>query len=198
MAQKENKEMVEKGLEQEITEIKEVKKVKDFKNLTLTELKKKDKDLNKQGEFFVDIDGDTFKLTHDLKFRNSKKQKLLEDTLEFFQSITEETEEMLAYSAHYIALLMLKHFSSLDVSDDVNEAFALLRVLIDLEVLDAMLGGLPEDEVLQVNEMITETLDNVKKNMEETEAELDRLAEEVENPEVKELIKPNGEENNEE
>ena len=68
-------------------------------------------------------------------------------------------------------LSSIKHFTDLDVPDEIEEAMALLTALIDLEVLGTIIGALPQDQVVKVFELLTKTIDNIKNNVEEAEAE---------------------------
>lgn len=166
------------------------KDIKDIKNLTLAELKKQDKALDKQREFNVTIGGQQYKLSHDIVFRNSKKNKLLDDMVKFFGEAVKNVD-ILELSTPYVALLILKHFTTLDVSDDVNEAIALLTVLIDLDgALGQILAELPEDQLTEVYELLTKTVTSMTENLEGTkEDEIEDVMNKVDNQEVKEMIK---------
>ena len=160
---------------------------KDIKNLTLAELKKQDKALDEKREFTVLIGEQKYKLTHDTVFRISKKNKVLDDMVQFFQVATENID-ILELATPYTALLILKHFTSLEVSDDVVEALDLLETLVDLDVLNQIIAELPEDQLTEVYELLTRTLNNMAENISEAEEEAKRLAEVVENDAVKEMI----------
>lgn len=154
---------------------------KNIKKLTLADLKKEGKKLDETAEFFVTIGETEYKLTHDVYFRKTKQREVLEDMLEFFNSIGEGNIEDLEMASPYTALLIIKHFTSLDVSDDISEALALLGILIDLNVLAEIVNALPEGEVLKIYELLTETVNNIKSNIEEAELEVQELSDEVEN-----------------
>jgi hypothetical protein len=165
--------------------------VKELKKLTMVELNKQNKKLDGQQEFLVSINDTDYKMTHDLVFRITKQQKLLEDLLRFLESIGSENIEVLEMATPYTGLLILKHFTSLDVSDDIDEALTLMQVLIDLGVFSAMINALPEDELTKVFELVTETVENVKNNIEESAMEAERVIneEEIENEEISNLLK---------
>lgn len=168
------------------------KEIKDFKKLNVAELKKQAKKLDEKGEISVMIGEQEFKLTHDTVFRRTKIQALLEDMLTFFNAVNQEKIGMLEFASPYTALLILKHFTSLDVPNDVDEALSLLEVLIDLEVLGELVGKLPEEEVVKVYEVLTKTVENVSESMAETEEELEKIKGQVQNEEVKELVDGDG------
>lgn len=160
---------------------------KDIKKLTTAELKKQSKVLDATQEFTVTIGETEYKLTHDVSFRRTKQHALLDDMIVFFNEGGNRIE-LYELATPYTALLILKHFTSLEVSDDIDEAIDLMQVLVDLEVLDQLINALPEEEVVKVYELITATVDNLKTNLDEYEAEALALSEQVENEEVKELL----------
>lgn len=160
---------------------------KDIKKLSTTELKKQNKLLDEKRDFSVMIGETEYKLTHDVKFRRTKQHQLLDDMIAFFNEGTVRAD-LYELATPYTALLILKHFTSLEVSDDIDEAIDVLQVLIDLEILDKILNELPEDEVVKVYELITQTVDVMKDNYDEMEAEVERIANQIENEEVKELF----------
>lgn len=159
---------------------------KDIKKLTVTELKKQSKALDEQREFTVSIGGQDYKLTHDVVFRKTKQHKVLDDVIAFFSEGT--NVEALEMTTPYTALLIIKHFTSLEVSDNIDEALALLEVLIDLEAFDKILNELPVDEVTKVQELLVRTVENMKQNLEMAEEETEGLLEQIENEKVKGLI----------
>ncbi|PGO60720.1 hypothetical protein [Priestia megaterium] len=177
---------------------KEIKEVQNTKNvLTFEGLKEEVKVLDEVQEFTVKINESDYILTHDVVFRKTKQQKLLEDMLRFFSEVTEDNVEVLDYATPYTALLIIKHFTSLDVPDEIDEALALLEVLVDLDALAKIVNALPEDEVVKVYELLNTALDGIRENMEEAEKEAEAIADQLENEEVKELITGNGEETTE-
>lgn len=139
---------------------------KDIKKLTGAELKKKAKALNTQREFTVVIDGQEYKLSHDVTFRKTKQSKVLEDLIAFF-SYGAENVEVLELATPYTALLTLKHFTTLEVSDDIKEAVDLLEVLIDLEILDVIVNELPEEETTKLFELLTKSVGEMTKTLED-------------------------------
>ena len=136
---------------------------KDIKKLTGAELKKHAKALDEQKEFTVEIGGQKYKLTHDVVFRKTKRIKLIEDLIEFFTKGA-ENPEILELTTPYTALLVIKHFTSLEVSDSLEDALALLEVLIDLDALGEIINALPENDVVELFDILNETIGNMTKN----------------------------------
>ncbi|MFS0905807.1 hypothetical protein AB3N02_22550 [Priestia aryabhattai] len=169
------------------------KDTKKVTKLTANELVKQGKKLDVQEEFVVKIGDADYTLSHDTYFRITKQHKVIDDLMAFFNE-GNNRNELFDLATPYTALLVLKHFTTLEVSDDIDEALALMEVLVDLQVLDVLLNELPEEELTKVFELLTQTVDNVRTNLEEAEAEADRILEMVQNDEVKEMIEDNGEE----
>ena len=155
---------------------------KEVQKLNPAILKEQVAKLDAVQEFTVKIGEDDFLLTHDITFRKSKQHKLLDDMVEFFNEGGRNNIAYLDLATPYTALLIIKHFTSLEVSDDVEEALELLNVLVDLEALDKILNALPEDQVTKVYELLTSTIENFRNNLEEAEKEAEALA--LENADV--------------
>jgi hypothetical protein len=161
---------------------------KDVKKLSPAELKKQVKKLDAVQEFVVVVGDTDYKLTHDVVFRRTKQHKVLDDMVEFFNEGGKQIE-LLDMATPYTALLILKHFTSLEVPDGVDEALVLLETLIDLELLDKVLNALPEEEVKKVYELLTQTVENFRASLEASEEEAETFLEQVENEEVKDMAK---------
>ena len=104
--------------------------------------------------------------------------------LAFFNYIGEANIDVLEMASPYTALLIIKHFTSLEVPDDVDNALELLNVLIDLDALGKIVNALPEAEVIKMYELIAETIDNINENMVEAERTSKELSDSVENKEI--------------
>lgn len=171
-----------------VTDIATARKSKNVKKLTLADLKKESKKLDAQQEMTVHIGGTEYTISYDTIFRKTKQRAVLQDTLTFFQEIGEKNMEQLEMASAYTALLIVKHFTSLDVPDDISEALSLLEVLVDIDVLGEIVNELPEDEVTKIYKLLTNTVNTLKENIEMAEKELNLIEAEIENEEVKELI----------
>lgn len=155
---------------------------KEIKKLSPAILQAESKKLDEVQEFVVQIGEEDYLLTHDVVFRKSKQHKVLDDMVDFFNEVGSNKIEYLDLATPYTALLIIKHFTSLEVEDDIDGALALLNVLVDLEALDKILNALPENEVTKVYELLADTINNFRKNLEEQEKEAEALA--LENPEI--------------
>jgi len=155
------------------------------KNLTLSELKKQSKKLDSQSEVVIIAGEDNYKFMVDDVFRKTKQHKVLDDMVEFFDS-TINNNELMSLASVYTSILLIKHFTSIDISDNIDEALETLNVLLDLELLDKIINAMPEDEVVKMYELLTNTVNKMTENLEELDIEA--LAEQVENPELKEAL----------
>lgn len=162
------------------------------KKLTLAELKKQDKKLDERKSVVVNIGEDEYTIEYDMIFRKTKQTKVMNDMMRLFQVIgtgqEDESVEKLEFASAYTALLIIKHFTSLDVSDDIDEALAMLQVLIDLGALGDIVKALPEDEVLKIYDLLTNTVNAVRENMEQLDKEEELLELELENEEAQAMV----------
>lgn len=126
--------------------------------LTMAELQKQHKVLDMQGKIKVNIGEAEYNITYDKVFRKTKQQAVVEDMLEFFMSASED-ENRLKMSQIYPLLLIIKHFTSLDVPEDIASALILLEILIDLEVITTIMNELPEDQVTNLFEVLTKSVE---------------------------------------
>ncbi|MCR4361976.1 hypothetical protein JDW21_19630 [Bacillus subtilis] len=159
---------------------------KDIKKLSATELKKQVKKLTEVQEFIVQIGDTDYKLTHDVVFRKSKMYNVMEDLIDFFTYTADNRIEDIELATPYTTLLIFKHFTSLEVPNDIDEAIDFLYVLVDLDALSTIANALPEDEVTKVYELFTERMNELKDSLEAGEEEVEAMLAEIENKEVKE------------
>lgn len=160
------------------------KKNNTIKSLTPTELKKQAKVLlDEKREFSVTVGETEYKLTHDVVFRKSKQSKFLEDVVSFFSEGANHPE-ILDLATAYSTLLIIKHFTSLDIPDDISEALNMLEVLVDLEILNPIVEELPTDQVTEIYELLSKTVKNMDENIQELQREAEEMSGKVENKEL--------------
>lgn len=160
---------------------------KEIKNLTSAVLKKENKVLDNKREFTIKIGDTDYKVTHDIKFRKTKQASLLDDVVSFFAKGVKNVE-ILELATPYTALLILKYFTSIDVSDNIDEALETLDVLIDLEIMNKIIDELPEDEITSIYKLLDKTVKNMNETIEEAEKEAKEIAGQIENDEIKDMI----------
>ncbi len=141
---------------------------KDLKKLTKTELKKQAKNLDAQREFTVEIGDEEYKMTHDIVFRKTKIATLIDELMDFLAKGVERVE-LLDLTTPYTALLTIKHFTSIEVPDDIDEALDFLEVLVDLDILNVIIDELPEDQAQLLFDTITQRVAEMTKNLQELE-----------------------------
>lgn len=187
----------EKDLQKEVAvqeEVsKEMTKKPKAKKLTVAELKKQNKNLDAQTEHTVLVNGVEYKVKIDNVFRKTKQHKLLEDLI-FFMNESNKRVDLLDVATPYITLLMIKHFTDIEISDDIDEAIETMNALVDLEIFGEIANLMPEDELLKMYETISASIDRMNVNITELLKEAEELSKKVENKEVKELLENGGKE----
>jgi hypothetical protein len=156
-------------------------------NLNLANLKKEVKKVESQSETSIFINETEYKLKVDDNFLPTKMHELLDDLVEFLNEANDKVK-LLDIANPYITLLLIKHFTSLDISDDIDEAVDALRVFVDLDILHDILNAMPEKEVVKVYELIATTVNRMQENMEITAEEAEKMAEVVESPVLKDAL----------
>lgn len=160
---------------------------KKIKNLTMTELKKLDKKLDLQTRHEIEVGEDIYEVKVDKEFRKTKQHQLLHDLANFFEA-SNENSEILDLTTPYTSLLLIKHFTSIHVSDDIDEALIMLDILIDLEIFKKVLDLFPEDEVTKIYELLESAIQRMNENIDEYEEEKEELVESVESEQVKDML----------
>lgn len=165
------------------------------KNLTLTELKKLNKELDGRDEHTIMFGDTAYNIKIDKNFRQSKQHDMLTDLIDFFNEANNRGDvDLLDLATPYSSLLIIKHFTSLSVPDDIDEALEVLTALIDLNLFGEILEIMPEYEITKVLETLEATVSRLNTNIEEVEKEMEEASELVENASVKEMIDGNDKE----
>ncbi|UGO46274.1 hypothetical protein PQE74_gp191 [Bacillus phage vB_BanS_Chewbecca] len=162
-------------------------KEKKIKSLTLAEMKKQDKVLSETKEEFITINDTVYKVEIDVHFRQSKRNKVLDDLIKFFEAGRND-EKLYSIATPYTSLLMVKHFTSLEVPDDIEEALDYLQLLLDLGILGTIVNAMPDDQIVDLYEKLTETINEISENMSKSVAEANEILDGIENPEVRALM----------
>lgn len=163
---------------------------KKVKQLTLAELNKKHKELEKQTTHTIQIGEDDFTIKIDNHFTKTKQGELLNDLTEFLNEGNNRFE-LLDFVFPYTTLLFIKHFTSLNVSDDIDESIKFLSVLTDLDILGEILSLMPEQEVLNTYSMLEVAINTITENFIEAEKQSEELAEQLKTDFLKEKLKEN-------
>lgn len=110
-------------------------------------------------------------------------QEFANDVLESAKLEQDLVSEILEF---YMQIVLIKHFTSLDVPEDINGKIETLQILVDLDLFTDIISEFPEDEIKKVYEAVNNKSETINKDM-------DELAEKVEvmglnNDEVKEAV----------
>jgi len=160
---------------------------KKIKNLNPTEIKKQVKKLKTQGEFYITIGEDEYLVKHDEIFVNSKIHRVLDDLVSLFNE-SRNRNELMEVATPYTTLLIIKHFTSIDVPDDIDSALDMMEALIDLEVMDKIINALPESEIVKMYEKMTVVMDNMRSTLEDGELEAQELERQLKSEQAKRLL----------
>lgn len=161
-----------------------------LRNLTVTEMRKHSRRLNERIEYEIAVNEDLYKVEIDRVFRKTKQHKVIDDLISFFTE-SNEKPELLDITTPYMSMLLIKHFTNINIPDDVDGALDVLEVLIDLNLLGEILNLMPEKEVTNIYELLTTTVSRMKDNILDTYSEMSSAYGEVENEELKELLQKN-------
>lgn len=69
--------------------------------------------------------------------------------------------ELIKNSTFLFPALLVKFFTNVPIPDDLVELISTIEVLVNLEVLDQIIGALPQEEIERVNELIKKMTDNL-------------------------------------
>lgn len=145
---------------------------KNVKKLTPTVIKKVDKKLDEKETMKVELDGVEYELDYDKVFRKTKHNNVLDGVIDFLRYSTDSNiKNMADYVSVYTSLLIIKEFTSLAVPDDIEEAFELLQVLVDTEIISKILNNLPEDELTSVFKTVENAMNDLTDRINELENE---------------------------
>jgi hypothetical protein len=150
-------------------------KKSNIKNLTLGEMKKQVKKLEARTDHEVKVGEDVYKVSIDNVFIKTKQYALLDDMVHFLKE-SSDNPDILDYATPYTTLLMVKHFTSIEVSDNIDEAIELLNILIDLDLLNQVLNLLPEDEIVKMYEILSSTTKRMTESVEKSVADAEKKA----------------------
>lgn len=165
------------------------KEVAKIKRLSPTELKKQSKNLDGQYEVNFTIGDEAYGVMIDEHFRKSKIFKLMDDMVVFYNEANKFADaSMLELATPYSSLLVIKYFTDIEIKDDIDDALAMLDVLIDLELLDKILNSMPEKEIVKVYDLLTKMMKNMEQNIAEAEKEAEKIESQIENQEVKGML----------
>jgi hypothetical protein len=148
------------------------------KKLSYTNVKKEDTKMSEQ--LIAEVKNYTFKV--DKFFKDSKTMDLIAEMLVKLQEAKQDGIDLKTIFIPYTILLLIKHFTDIDVPENINEQIAFLRMLIDQDLVNGILESFPKEDVERVSRKIQEA-------MEEREAMIDELSQQLEAIEAENELK---------
>jgi len=96
-------------------------------------------------------------------FKTTDVQKMIVDYLAFKEELPNLVSdlELIKDATFLFPALLVKYFTSIPLSDEILELISGVETLVDLEVLDQVVGALPKEEVERVNALIKKMTDNL-------------------------------------
>jgi hypothetical protein len=172
------------------------------KKLTSNAVKAKKEELKASVIKEVVIGGDTYEFKVDRKFIKSKEVAFTNDLISFVSEIGTDEKyfdlgeiRIQTLSENYALLMLIKHFTSIDVPEETEDALTVLRDLADLGVFNEVIEALPEDEIERVMTQATVAIDEfsgkLSESLDKLREEADKVKKELEEKEAlnEELIK---------
>jgi hypothetical protein len=145
------------------------------KNLSYANVKKEDKNLSEQ--LTAEVKNYTFKV--DKFFKESKIMDLIAEMLVKMQDAEKQGIDLKSIFIPYGVMLLIKHFTNIDVPENVNEQVAFLRMLIDQDLLGGIVSCFPQEQIESVFNKMTETLKERDAMADELAQRLDEIQKEI-------------------
>src|SRR5690606_39274765 len=124
--------------------------------LTMNKLLEIDKKNSQMLEKKVNIFGGEFAISVSAYFKPTKQQEVINQILDFYDLAQDDKygDKIFDLAPSYMAMMILKEFTSLDVPDSIEDQLATLHVLIDNMALEPLLEVLPEGEFEKMNNLV--------------------------------------------
>ncbi|MDO6628706.1 hypothetical protein [Bacillus thuringiensis] len=152
------------------------------KQMNLKNLKADTKKLDEMKE---EIIGD-YKIQVSTHIRNTKIEEALREYLNDRDAAFKSGEPIEDVMAVYMFIILIKHFTSLNVPEGVDEKIDTISALIDLGLFWDVVEVLPDECITKFLAAIDIASKSITKNLEEIATVVDEL----ENKEIKELVEP--------
>ena len=148
------------------------------KPLNLASIRKEDKHFDEQ--FEIEVQGYTLKI--DKHFRKSKINLLIAELVEKFDYGRAHNTPIESIFLPFSTLLIIRHFTSLQVPEDLEGQVEVLKLLTDNDFLEPILENLPKDqmnivmeEVAKVTQLMNERIDEFANDLKTVELENKQL-----------------------
>lgn len=114
----------------------------------------------------VEVLGGRFTVEVDKVFRTTKIENMILDFVKFLQRVSKEVDEidedMVKRFTRINQVLILKHFTNIEVPDDDLKMVKMCEILLDLGILDEIEEIIPKSELDKLNEVIEDRLKSMK------------------------------------
>lgn len=128
---------------------------------------------------FINLNGKEFEIGVKERFQEMEIQNLLQDLLLFIEEATKVEEkttiDLLTFTQPYITTLAVKHFTDMDMPDDIYETIAVTKNMINLGVLEKIIRLFPEDELTKLMERVKEALTSTTHAINQLADESDKI-----------------------
>lgn len=128
---------------------------------------------------FVNLNGKEFEVGIKERFQEMEIQNLLQDLILFIEEATQVEEkttiDLLTFTQPYITTLAVKHFTDMDMPDDIYETIAVSKNMINLGVLEQIIRLFPQDELKKLMERVTEALTSTTHAINQLADESDKI-----------------------
>jgi len=104
-----------------------------------------------QKKVIVNINKKDYEVLVDQKFRNSKIQEMIAESLKNLAIYNDLNDSV---RTSYIMFLFIKYFTNLDVAkvDNFEDQIRVLNAMIDLDIYSILVNSFPESELEKINE----------------------------------------------
>lgn len=145
------------------------------KKLTSSAVKNKREELKASLTKEVVVGADTYEFKIDRKFLKSKEVAFTNDLISFISEVSSDEKyfdlgqaRIKILSENFALLMLIKHFTSIDVPADTDEALTVLNNMADLGIFGEIVNSFPEDEVERVMKNATVEIDDFNSKLEES------------------------------
>jgi len=147
--------------------------------LDLQAIEKEAKVFEEVSRGFITLNGKEFEIGIKERFQEMEIQNLLQDLILFIEEATKVEEkttiDLLTFTQPYITTLTVKHFTDMDMPDDIYETIAVTKNMINLGVLEKIIRLFPEDELTKLMERVTEALTSTTHAINQLADEADKI-----------------------
>lgn len=145
------------------------------KELNLEVINKEHKKFEKMINLEIEVNGNAYKFQAFEVFPPSKVYSLTTELVTKFKDDVQMVDTDTAFLS-YVYLLIIRHFTSLPIPSDYAQQIAILEKLVDLDLFNAIIEALPQDQVSAVvqkcHELVIQVVNRSKQLREMLEDQL--------------------------